>query len=110
MEDLKIEFRLYQGSTFTRDFYIEDNNKDKIDLSSFSFRAEIRSRIDNTYIGKFSFIPIDKHFINMFITATDSALLLDGKHKFDVEMFTLNDGFVEKIMIGTIEILQEVTV
>lgn len=105
----KVNFTLYQGSTFTRDFYLKDELDENLDLSSYSFRGQIRSKIDNSLIGSFSFVHIDTEFVNMFIPAVETAAFETGTHAYDVEMYTENDAFVEKIFIGDIEIIREVT-
>lgn len=105
-----VNFTTYQGNTFSKDFYIKDSEDEKMNLSAFGFRGIIKTRTDNTIVGSFEFSAIDNFFINMRISAQNSALMLAGVHKFDVERFTENDDFVDKIMIGEIEILEEITI
>lgn len=105
----KTNFTQYQGSTFTRGIYIKDALDAKIDLSGFSFRSSIKSEVGTATIKSFTFTALDSFNINMFLSSTDTALMSVGEYVYDVERFTANDAYVDKILAGTFTILGEVT-
>lgn len=101
---------VYQGDTFQKSLGFEDGDGNKIDISNWTLKSEIRERDDDSLLETFS-ITIDNAsdgLATMELTKTETSGLPKGKHKYDLER-TLNDGSVTTLMRGRLHVLEDVT-
>lgn len=110
----KLNLELKQGEDFYRLLTIKDENNTAINLTGYSFAAQIRSSYEEELFLSFTFVIKDQGTypgqVEMKLAkALSSAKTVNSKYKYvyDVEM---NDGSrTTRIMEGTILISPEVT-
>ena len=81
-----------------------------MDLSSLDFRGQIRKTVsDATAQTSFNFVKQTTTTVKMSLTSTQTSLLSGNNFVYDVEMFTVGDSYVTKVLKGTIVANDEVT-
>jgi hypothetical protein len=116
------DFTLEQGATFERTLTIKDSNDDPIDLTGFTFSAQIRKKYsDAVSYGDFTFVILNQVSntgqVRMSMSATvtsaipvdkaDSSAKKTTSYCYDVEMNT--GSKIDRIIQGTISVSPEVT-
>jgi hypothetical protein len=121
-----ISYDLYieQGATFYKKLTFKDSTGALIDLTSFTFRGQIRKTISNaTKVLDFTCTVLDqvtnKGELDMSLTATQtSEIALDAQDSptripqdfcYDLEKVDNVSGFVERVLEGVCSISPEVT-
>lgn len=105
---------LEQGVTETRDLAIKDASNVAIDISAWTFRAQIRSSYTSDDIlasGSFSITNGAGGLVTMTFSDTDTAAIpyrAGRTYVWDLEAVK-GDGTIVRLMMGSVEISPEVT-
>jgi hypothetical protein len=98
-----------QGTTFSTDLTLSDENGDPLSLSGYTANSQIRKWYTSNNISA-SFetaINVDDGVITLSLTANQSGSLTAGRYVYDVE---INDGAqVSRIVEGIITVTPQVT-
>lgn len=100
-----------QGSDFALDLAISEDGSIK-DLTGFSARAQMRStKSSSTVAATFNCtIPAPTSgTIRMSLSNTVSSSISAGTYVYDLEIFTLGDASVTRLIQGDVTLTQEVT-
>lgn len=100
---------LDQGATFVSNLTYTDNNKNPVDLSGFSVRAEFRNSYStaNSYTFTASMIDEGNGVVNLSMSASDTANVKAGRYVYDIEAY--NGTIVTRIFEGLVIVNPEVT-
>lgn len=103
-----------QGATFSRDIYWKDERKQPVDLTGYTARMHVRSRVDAsativelTTVNSRIALTTATGKIALTISASDTAGLTTGTHVYDLEM--VYGSNVYRLLEGKFEIYGEVT-
>lgn len=100
------DIHIQQGSTFLRTL---DFGED-VDLSSFSFRGQIRrAHADPAVLGELAVTALSERLVEVRLTPEQSAALPAGRLVYDIEMHTADDAWVARILEGSANVTPEVT-
>jgi len=103
-------FTLDQGSTFSRQLTVEDNNT-AMDLSGYTGRMQMRSTHDSSTIALSFTVTIANAAagkLNISASATSTAGITEGIYVYDLEIES-SAGTVTRLMEGNITVTPEVT-
>jgi hypothetical protein len=98
-----------QGTTFSSDLYLTDENGSPLILSGFQANSQIRKwyTSSNAAATFTTFVNVSSAFINLSLTANQSSNLVAGRYVYDVE---INDGStVSRVVEGIITVTPQVT-
>jgi hypothetical protein len=98
-----------QGSTFSTDLNLSDENGDILSLSGFTANSQIRKWYTSTNAAATftTSINVDSGSITLTLTANQTSNLVAGRYVYDVE---LNDGNeVSRIVEGIVTVTPQVT-
>lgn len=100
---------LDQGSTFSLNLDYIDTNKNPVNISGFSARAEFRSSYStaNSYVFTSNVIDANSGIINLSMPYNETANVKAGRYVYDVEIY--NGIIVTKIFEGLVVVNPEVT-
>ena len=109
------DFEFQQGSTFVLDFVWMDVNEQALSLEGHIVRMQVRPYPGakklfleaSTLNGKF-ILGAERGTFKLVLSATETASFDWAKGKYDIEI-EAPDGFVTKLLQGTITIIREVT-
>jgi len=103
-------FTLDQGSTFSRQLTVEDNNT-AMDLSGYTGRMQMRSTHDSDTIALSFTVTVANAAqgkLNISASATSTASITEGIYVYDLEIES-SAGTVTRLMEGNITVTPEVT-
>jgi hypothetical protein len=106
----KMPITIHQGSSYMNDLKFDD-----IDLSLFMFRGQIRSEhASSEVLASFSFAVIpdeegDPHVLHVYLTPAQTSAVPPGRVVYDIEAYTENDAFVQRLFEGPVKVTPEVT-
>lgn len=98
-----------QGSTFSTDLSLRDDNGDMIDLVGYTANSQIRKWYTSTNASATftSLINVESGVISLTLSANQTANLTAGRYVYDVE---INDGTtISRIVEGIVTVTPEVT-
>jgi hypothetical protein len=98
-----------QGSTFSTDLNLSDENGDVLPLSGYVANSQIRKWYTSTNAAATftTSINVDSGSITLTLTANQTSNLVAGRYVYDVE---LNDGNeVSRIVEGIVTVTPQVT-
>jgi len=98
-----------QGSTFSADLNLSDENGDVLPLSGYVANSQIRKWYTSTNAAATftTSINVDSGSITLTLTANQTSNLVAGRYVYDVE---LNDGNeVSRIVEGIVTVTPQVT-
>lgn len=110
-----LNLTIEQGATFTKTLVWKDSNGDPIDLSGYTARMQIRRTITScdvlvdatTENGKITLTP-EEGKIDIRLEAAETEALDFREAVYDLELQSA-DGFVTRLVQGTVELSLEVT-
>lgn len=103
-------FTLDQGSTFSRQLTVQDNNT-AMDLTGYTGRMQMRSTHDSDTIALSFTVTVanaEQGKLNITASATTTAALTEGIYVYDLEIES-SAGTVTRLMEGNITVTPEVT-
>lgn len=97
-----------QGSTFSTDLSLTDENGDALQLSGYSANSQLRKWYTSTNAVSFSTsINVDSGVISLSLSDTQTSSLTAGRYVYDVE---ISDGLtVSRVVEGIITVTPNVT-
>jgi hypothetical protein len=98
-----------QGSTFSTDLTLIDENGDPLILSGYTANSQIRRWYTSSNVSaSFStFINVESGVISLTLTANQTSNLVFGRYVYDVEI--TNDSQVSRIIEGIVSVTPQVT-
>jgi hypothetical protein len=110
-------FKQNQGATMTKSFVVLDSSDQPEDLTGYQARMQLRTTfsatepalsLDTQSLGGITIsLPEAKITVNM--TAAQTTALAARDFLYDLEIFTPSNGYVRRLVEGTITIRPEVT-
>jgi hypothetical protein len=98
-----------QGSTFSTDLLLEDENGDYLQLSGYTANSQIRKwYTSSTPAATFTTtINSNTGIVSLSLTANQTSNLVSGRYVYDVEV---NDGaIVSRVVEGVVTVTPQVT-
>lgn len=98
-----------QGSTFSTDLSLTDENGDPLVLTGYTANSQIRKWYTSSNTSAVFSVSIDTNnaIITLGLTANQTSNLVAGRYVYDVE---LNDGAeVSRIVEGVVTVTPQVT-
>jgi uncharacterized protein YtpQ (UPF0354 family) len=98
-----------QGSTFSTDLTLSDENGDPLVLNGYTANSQIRKWYTSSNTSAVFSVSIDNNnaVISLSLTANQTSNLVAGRYVYDVE---INDGFeVSRIVEGIVTVTPQVT-
>lgn len=98
-----------QGSTFSTDLNLTDENGDPLNLSGYTANSQVRKWYTSTNASATftTSINVDSGVITLSLSANQTSNLISGRYVYDVE---INDGSaVSRIVEGIITVTPQVT-
>jgi hypothetical protein len=98
-----------QGSTFSTDLSLQDENGDPLNLNGYTANSQIRkwytsSNASATFTAS---INVDSGIITLSLSATETSNLVSGRYVYDVE---IKDGdAVSRVVEGIVTVTPQVT-
>jgi hypothetical protein len=99
-----------QGSTFTTDVIIKDDNGFNVSLDNCVSTAQIRKWYNSSNAVSFTTtIDVDAGSINLRLEANTSAAMDFGRYVYDVEIINTTTNETTRIVEGIVTITPQVT-
>jgi hypothetical protein len=98
-----------QGTTFSTDLTLTDENGDALNLNGYSANSQVRKWYTSSNAAAVftTFINVDSSIITLSLTANQTNNLVAGRYVYDVE---LNNGSTtSRIVEGIITVTPQVT-
>lgn len=98
-----------QGSTFSTDLTLTDENGDPLTLSGYTANSQIRRWYTSSNVSaEFSTsIEVNTAVITLSLTANQTSNLVFGRYVYDVE---ISDGYeISRIVEGVVTVTPQVT-
>lgn len=97
-----------QGTTFSTDLSLTDENGDALNLSGYTANSQIRKWYTSTNAVAFSAsINVDSGVITLALTANQTANIASGRYVYDVEIN--NGSTISRVVEGIITVTPNVT-
>ena len=99
-----------QGSTFSTDLTLNDEDGNAIDLTNFTANSQIRKWYTSTNpVATFTTnINTTDSIVTLSLTANQTSNLQSGRYVYDCELTSLN-GAVSRIVEGIVTVTPQVT-
>jgi hypothetical protein len=107
----KYDLTLYQGATFDRTLEIKDSASAAVDITGYTFAAQIRtSALSGTVAGTFAVAIANASAgrITWEMSSTNTALVPAQQCVYDLEM-TKSNGDVVRLLEGFVDVKANVT-
>lgn len=106
---IKANLIIDQGTTYSTDLQLTDDNGDVIDLSSYSAAAQIRKTYTSSSATTFTVsISESTGVVTLSLTANQTSNIASGRYVYDVEL-TSPGGVVSRIIEGIVTVTPQVT-
>lgn len=98
-----------QGTTYTTDLTLTDENGDPLNLTGYSANSQIRKHYTSSNAITFSTsINAAAGIITLSLTANQTSNLISGRYVYDVEL-TDSSNSVSRIVEGIVTVTPQVT-
>ena len=98
-----------QGTTYTTDLNLTDENGDPLNLSGYSANSQIRKHYTSSNSVAFStLIDANAGVITLSLTADQTANIVGGRYVYDVEL-TDSGNNISRIVEGIVTVTPQVT-
>tara|TARA_B110000503_G_C7088571_1_gene388395 strand:+ start:234 stop:572 length:339 start_codon:yes stop_codon:yes gene_type:complete len=107
----KYNISIDQGSDYAIDITITEAGAPR-DLTGYSARSQLRASTESTVVAAVFTCTIaapTTGVINISMTNAISSSLTSNSYVYDVELYTTNDAFVQRILYGNVKVSPEVT-
>jgi hypothetical protein len=105
----KANILIDQGSTYTTDLNLTDENGDALNLSGYSANSQIRKHYTSSNSVTFSTsINAVAGVITLSLTANQTSNLISGRYVYDVELTDASNS-VSRIVEGIVTVTPQVT-
>jgi hypothetical protein len=98
-----------QGSTYTTDLNLTDENSDALNLTGYSANSQIRKHFTSSNSVTFSTsINATAGVITLSLTANQTSNLISGRYVYDIELTDASNS-VSRIVEGIVTVTPQVT-
>jgi hypothetical protein len=98
-----------QGTTFSTDIYLTDDNGDPIDLTGYTGASKIRKHYTSSNSQSFSVsLNTTYGYVTLSLSASNTSNLTAGRYLYDVEV-TSSSNVVSRIVEGIVTVTPQVT-
>lgn len=98
-----------QGSTYTTDLNLTDENSDALNLTGYSANSQIRKHFTSSNSVTFSTsINAIAGVITLSLTANQTSNLISGRYVYDIELTDASNS-VSRIVEGIVTVTPQVT-
>jgi len=98
-----------QGTTFSTDIYLTDDNGDPIDLSGYTGASKMRKHYTSSNAQSFSVSLNSTYgYVTLSLTSSQTSDLTAGRYVYDVEV-TSSSNVVSRIVEGIVTVTPQVT-
>lgn len=105
----KANILIDQGSTYTTDLNLTDENGDALNLSGYSANSQIRKHYTSSNSVTFSTsVNAIAGIITLSLTANQTSNLISGRYVYDVELTDASNS-VSRIVEGIVTVTPQVT-
>jgi hypothetical protein len=105
----KANILIDQGSTYTTDLNLTDENGDALNLSGYSANSQIRKHYTSSNSVTFSTsVNAVAGVITLSLTANQTSNLISGRYVYDVELTDASNS-VSRIVEGIVTVTPQVT-
>lgn len=105
----KANLTIDQGSTFSTDLRLTDENGDPIDLTGYSVRSKMRRWYTSTNSVTFTAtLNVAAGTVNLYLDANTTANCAPYRYVYDVEIFNANN-VVSRVVEGVVTVNPEAT-
>lgn len=100
-----------QGSTFSADLNLTDENGDVLDLNGYTANSQIRKwyTSSNAAASFTTSINTSSGVITLSLTSTQTSNLVSGRYVYDVELNDTGSNEVSRIVEGIVTVTPQVT-
>lgn len=102
----KANLSIDQGSTFSCDVAISDENGDPLDMTGYTAAGQIRKSYASSNAVSFAIVLTNGN-MNLSLTANQTSNVVAGRYVYDVEL--TKAGEVSRVIEGLVTIRPEVT-
>lgn len=108
MTTAKIPLIINQGTTFTSQFQILDDDDVALDLSGYSARSQLRRYYESNSYVSFTVLVANSGTVSLSLSSDQTANLISGRYVYDVELLDTSNN-VSRIIEGIVTVTPEVT-
>lgn len=106
---IKANLIIDQGTTYSTDLQLTDDNGDVVNLASYSAAAQIRKTYTSSSATTFTVsIGESTGVVTLSLTANQTSNIASGRYVYDVEL-TSPGGVVSRIIEGIVTVTPQVT-
>lgn len=105
----KVNLVIDQGTTFTSNFLVNDDDGNAVDLSAYTARSQLRKHYTSSNSTSFTVTANSTGYVTLALTANVTTSLSAGRYLYDVELITPATNAVTRIIEGMITVTPEVT-
>jgi DUF4097 and DUF4098 domain-containing protein YvlB len=106
---LKANIQIDQGTTYSTNIDVTDDNGDPVDLTGYSGAAQLRKHYTSTNAHSFTVaIANASGVVTLSMTANVTANIAAGRYVYDCEL-TDGDGTVSRLIEGIVTVTPQVT-
>lgn len=98
-----------QGTTFSTDIYLTDDDGNPIDLTGYTGASKMRKHYTSSNAQSFTVsLNTTYGYVTLSLTSANTANLTPGRYVYDVEV-TSSSNVVSRIVEGIVTVTPEVT-
>lgn len=98
-----------QGTTFSTDIYLTDDNGDAIDLTGYTGASKMRKHYTSSNSQSFTVaLNSSNGYVTLSLSSTQTSNLTPGRYVYDVEVVS-SSNVVSRIVEGIVTVTPEVT-
>jgi hypothetical protein len=98
-----------QGTTFSTDIYLTDDNGDAFDLTGYTGVSKMRKHYTSSNAQSFTVsLNTANGFVTLSLTSANTSDLTAGRYVYDVEV-TSSSNVVSRIVEGIVTVTPQVT-
>jgi hypothetical protein len=104
----KVNLVIDQGTTFTSNFLVNDDDGNAVDLSIYTARSQLRKHYTSSNSTSFTVTANSTGYVTLTLSANTTTGLAAGRYVYDVELVDASN-VVSRILEGMITVTPEVT-
>lgn len=104
----KVNLVIDQGTTFSSNFLVNDDDGNAVDLSSYTARSQLRKHYTSSNSTPFTVTANSTGYVTLTLAANTTTNLTAGRYVYDVELVDASN-VVSRILEGMITVTPEVT-
>ena len=104
----KVNLVIDQGTTFTSNFLVNDDDGNPVNLAAYTARSQLRKHYTSSNSTSFTVEANSTGYVTLTLTANVTTGLSAGRYVYDVELINPSN-VVSRILEGLITVTPEVT-